>query len=337
MALINKDFSKYPKFRHNLWTQYKNEPDIYYLMFSGGEYKVPKEDAEKFIQIRSFCTGHNTINQIANKSGLSNEKVQSIVSSLNDIEMLHLPITDVDQLNEARICNTLIDACRIWRAQLSETHLLNKILSGNSNLQITQGWLLETYHYIKNFPEAIHAAYTACDNQELKAILYKYYREEVGHEKFIEQTLLKTGLTSEEVKTSIPLVSTRLIDFLLKELFALCPPSVLLVASIIEAAEADIKSKGEVIKNLKNYYDISEDTMEPYFKHVQIDINLGHEKLLINNIEYIKLIKPEQLHIVVNMIHDIKHAIDLQQLEIEHYYNRRGNYFPRQFVDFYAI
>ena len=49
-------------------------------------------------------------------------------------------------------------------------------------------------------------------------------------------------------------------------------------------------------------------------------------------------IRDEQtLHDIVNKLHDLKHAFDVQKLEIEHYYARKGNYVPRQFVDFFAV
>jgi hypothetical protein len=124
---------------------------------------------------------------------------------------------------------------------------------------------------------------------------------------------------------------------LIKIALLILPPTVLLVASIIEASEIDIEQKDVVIRELQKHYGFETDTMAPYFTHVKVDIDLGHEQLLANNIEFIKLIPAELLHNITNNIHDIKHAFDLQQLEIEHYYGKRGNYFPRQFVDFYAI
>lgn len=40
---------------------------------------------------------------------------------------------------------------------------------------------------------------------------------------------------------------------------------------------------------------------------------------------------------ILNMIHDIKHAFDLQKLEIIEYYSHVGNYFPRQKVDYFGV
>lgn len=336
MTRLIKDFNIYPKFRHNLWVRLEEEKDFYYLTFSKGLYKVPKEDAENFIRIRSFCTGHNTREEIAKKSGFSKEKVAEIVNSLTEVDMLHLPAGELSSVSINQKTETLLDACRIWREQIGETHLLNKILKGEANKFIVQGWLLETYHYIKFFPDTLLAAHNACEHEGLKSLLYKYHKEEKGHEKFIENTLIRTGLTSTEVQSSIPLVSTRLIKFLLEELFKLCPASVLLVASIIEAAEADFEQKNRLMQEFQKHYGFNRDVMEPYFKHVEVDIGLGHEKLLANNLKYLDLIPSELLHEVTNKIHDIKHAFDLQQLEIEYYY-KLGNYLPRQFVDFFGI
>ena len=79
------------------------------------------------------------------------------------------------------------------------------------------------------------------------------------------------------------------------------------------------------------------DMLNPFFDHVEIDSKLGHHQLLQNNINLLEEINPLHLHDVVNKLHDIKHAFDLQKLEIKDYYDKTGNYLPRQYVDFFAI
>ncbi len=337
MIVKNKDFHKFPKFRHNLWTKHQNKDGLYYLVVSNGIYEVPESDAEDFLQIRSHCTGYNTIEKIAKESNYSKKRVGEIVSSLSEADILHLPVKHMQEVTQDNIRNTLLDAVRIWRDQLAETHIVNDIINNNVDKNVLTGWLLESYHYVKNFPSALYNAYENCDDETFKPILYNYYQQECGHEIFVLRCLLKLGLSEAEVKNSIPLVSTRLIDLLLKELFCYSPYSVLLIASVIEASEFDIDSAQDISSKLNKHYGVPLDLLDSYFTHIKVDVEMGHEKLLKENIDYIDKISADKIHEIVNKIHDIKHAFDVQKLEIKDYYSHKGNYMPRQYVDFFAI
>ena len=171
----------------------------------------------------------------------------------------------------------------------------------------------------------------------MQKILRQYAQEEKGHEEFIIQSLLKGGVCREEIEQSIPLVSTRTIDLLMRELFELEPCSALLVARIIEATEFNEQEAEEFKRATLKHYALNHETFDPFFEHVRVDAELGHAELLEKHIDLVELKSPSNLHVLVNKLHDLKHAFDLQKLEIKDYYSHVGNYFPRQFVDFFAI
>ncbi|TAK74622.1 MAG: hypothetical protein EPO11_06625 [Gammaproteobacteria bacterium] len=336
MELTEKDFKVFPKFRHNLWTSYEDVPDMTCLTVSHGVYEVPTEEASKFLKIRSFCTGYNNIVGIAEKSKIPIDEIQSIVDSLIEIDALHLPFKPLEILTKQEIIYTLDAATKIWSEQLYDTHISRDIFLGKTSKNVVIGWLLETYHYVKSFPDALEIASNHAGGK-LKEILIEYTKQEKGHEWFILQSLLKAGLSKQEIENSIPLISTRTIDFLFKELFSLEPCAVLLVARIIEAEDFDVNSANEVAKILYEIHGFPIDMLKSFFDHVEVDSKLGHHQLLENNLKLLEEINPCRLHDIVNKLHDIKHAFDLQKLEIKDYYDKIGNYLPRQYVDFFAI
>ena len=59
--------------------------------------------------------------------------------------------------------------------------------------------------------------------------------------------------------------------------------------------------------------------------------------ILDNNKHLISFANKNDVSDILNRIHDIKHAFDLQKLEIKDYYSHEGNYFPRQKVDFFGV
>jgi len=67
-------------------------------------------------------------------------------------------------------------------------------------------------------------------------------------------------------------------------------------------------------------------------------VALGHSKLLEDNLELFSVAEPGALDRIVDKMHDLKHAFELQSSEIKSYYgNLSGMYFPRQPMTFSAL
>ena len=168
--------------------------------------------------------------------------------------------------------------------------------------------------------------------------MIKYANEERHHNVYVLKTLKNLGVKEEEVKSSTPLLSTRLVGFIMRELFKLSPSSVLLMAALVEAVDIDEKHIKRFHEKMKKYYDVPDDAFKPYFDHQEIDIKLGHANLLKNNLHLLKFKNLEIRDLIVNNLHDLKHAFDLMGIEIEDYYKElNGKYFPRQPIFYDAI
>jgi pyrroloquinoline quinone (PQQ) biosynthesis protein C len=326
----------YPKLRENVW-HIDPQQETAVLITSRQTFAVPTERALQFLQMRSYCTGWHSIDSIADRSGFSSDDVNAILDSLAPAGIVYSDSDRGDTVSHDEVCDVLVRACRIWSAELQLSYIGNEFSAGHLPKPVLIGWLLEMYHYIRDFPVAIeHGARHA--SGRLKALLTKYAAQETGHEGFVLQSLVNLGMSAREVETSIPLLSTRLIGFLMRELFELAPSATLLVAAVIEAqgfAEAQIDS---FKVSLDAHYGIGLHALDPYFEHQKIDVDMGHATLLSENLDLVQIDDRSTLDQVVNKIHDLKHAFDLQGLEIKAYYTTlNGKYFPRQPVDFEAI
>ena len=193
------------------------------------------------------------------------------------------------------------------------------------------------FHYISDFPEAIAHAVQLADGP-LKALLTKFANEERGHEEFVVRTLVNLGLSREEIETSHPMLSTRMIGIVMRELFELAPSSVLLLAALVEAQEFDEVQIGMFKQKLDEHYGMGVHALDPYFDHQRIDVDLGHAQMLEDNLHLLRISGRECAGKVVNKLHDVKHAFDLQGMEIRQYYcNLNGKYIPRQPISLDSI
>jgi hypothetical protein len=242
----------------------------------------------------------------------------------------------LDNLSRKALIEKLNNSTKIWSKQFASNHISQEIFLGNTSRHIVIGWLLETYHFIKSFPSALEVASNHAHG-ELKTLLTEYTRQEEGHEWFLLQCLLKAGLSKQDVEFSAPLVSTRSIEFLMKELFAIEPASALLVAHIVEEKNFDQEYMTIIARTLHDRHGFAIDMLKPFFDHISIDDMLGHHDLLKNNLKLLDEINPHNLHDILCKLHDIKLAFELQKMEIKDYYDKSINYIPKQHVDFFSI
>lgn len=196
------------------------------------------------------------------------------------------------------------------------------------------------YHYIKDFPFAIESAANMAEmtDPELAKELRKYSSEEIEHEVFVLDTLVNIGIPAPQVETSEPLPSTKLIAYMMRDMFKKEPLSVFLMAALVEAQEFDEENISEFQREIERIYSLPKDSLAPYFKHQEIDNGLGHSELLSRNISRFKDTDQSKIDSMINKLHDLKHAFELQSLEIKNYYtDLQGKYFPRQPVNYSSI
>ncbi|MGB7196642.1 MAG: iron-containing redox enzyme family protein [Collimonas pratensis] len=333
-----KTLFNYPRLRENLWQVQADSPHSYVETLDS-EYQVPTDQALAFLPIRSHCTGYNSLAEIEQRSGVPETDVLSILLCLAQagITLPGKALSAAPDVTPELVRDKLQRISAIWSRELSREFVANELLGGDLPKTVLLGWLLEMYHYVRDFPQAIaHGA--ACASGELQHLLARYAAEETGHENFVLQTLVNLGLKEEEVKESRPLVSTRLIAFLLRELFELEPAAVLLVAAVVEAQDVPADKLDEFQARLEYRHALPAGAMKPYFQHQAIDASLGHSQLLAENIKLFQVHDIETLDKIVDKLHDLKHAFELQSQEIKMYYGElTGKYFPRQAVTFSTL
>jgi hypothetical protein len=287
--------------------------------------------------MRTYCNGHHAVEDIAARSGLPMERVEAILDALDAMEILYRPVYPDGAAPVEDVQAKFLTICQIWADELVESYIGNEFARGELPKEALIGWLLEMYHYIKDFPLAIaHAAQHATG--KLKKVLSRYANEEKHHDVFVLKTLENLGLSRAEIEASTPMLSTRLIGFLMRELFELEPAAVLMMAALLEAQEVSEDAIGGFIQQLVDCYQIEPSAFDPYFEHQRIDVGLGHAELLANNLDLVQITDLKRLDLITNKLHDLKHAFDLQGIEIRDYYTLlEGKYIPRQPVHFTSI
>jgi hypothetical protein len=327
--------SEFPQLRENIW-HINADHDKALLVTSDARFEVDTPDALKFVKMRSHCTGHHSIEEIARRSELTPPEVGAILSSLAEANVL-LPQSTVRRPSAEEVRGVFQRVCEIWSEELRLSYVGNLVVQTPASPTVVIGWLLEMYHYISDFPAALQFAAERAQGA-LKPLLTKYAAEERGHEKFVLQTLVNLGLSPLEVTGSAPLVSTKAIAFLMRDLFECEPAAALLMAALVEAPDYDVAQIAAYKARMTELYGFPPETFDPYFAHQRVDFELGHARLLAENAHFLEVTEVERLDTIMDRLHDLKHGFDLQSLEISNYYGAlNGKYFPRQKMRYAAI
>lgn len=319
-----------PRLRENVWQVTPGEP-VAFVETSDGCYEIATEQALAFLRIRPHCTPHNSVAEIAARSDVPVPAVAAMLASLGTIGLTGnaSPRPVIERLNRI---------VALWSNELARDFVGNALIEEELPRTVLIGWLLETYHYVRDFPDAIAAAAALAPEGKLRRLLERYADEERGHECFVLETLENIGLSRREVIESRPLVSTRMIGLLMRDLFAAAPASVLLMAALVEAQELPEDGADGAQALIETRYDLPKAALAPYFRHQSIDSQLGHQQLFEDNLDCFDIDDPATLDLVIDKLHDLKHGFDLQGLEIRHYYGAGdGAYLPRQPMSFGAI
>src|SRR5262245_17563283 len=110
-----------PKLRENVWHVYPDS-DVANLITPQMVYNVPAYAANAFLRMRSFCTGHNSIAEIARKSHLSVEDVIDCLNSLRPSGIVYEPDEPDRELTRDEIRELLVKVSQVWANELKMSY-----------------------------------------------------------------------------------------------------------------------------------------------------------------------------------------------------------------------
>lgn len=326
-----------PKLRENVW-RIRPDAAASELETLQGVFEVETARALEFMRVRSHCTPHNSLDVIATRSGVSRERVVADLFSLIEPAVLVGPGRhDSAAASATQVAGVLMAAASLWGRELSATLIANRLCEEIQPRSMLQGWLLEMYHYVADFPAAIQFAANIAEG-ELRDLLHRYAAEERGHEKFVLRSLELIGLSSAEVQGSRPLASTRAVMLMMRSLFSIHPATVLLMAHMVEASEAPHEDLRQLRRKIEFRQQLPPDSLAPIFEHQAIDASLGHQTLLSRHCHLLPTGPRALLDEIVGGLHDLKHMFELQTLEVQAYYRELGGKFlPPQPVNYESL
>jgi hypothetical protein len=326
-----------PRLRENVW-YIDPKADLALLVTGAGRFEVPVADALSFLRLRSHCTGHVSLAEIARRAAVPHEQVLSVLSTLAEIGVVYPADTSHSvPPSLAEVHSRLLRAVHIWREELRCTTLCNELVAGRLPTQILVGWLLEQYHLLRYLPAAFALA-AGRAHGELQSALLGQADARASHADYVAAALINIGLSRAEVERSVPLLTTRLLCFQLRELLELAPSGAFILEAVAGGQSLDADQVLALRARLGTHYMLPADALEPWFDQQQLEARVADSEIAARHVHLIEIDELSQLDALCNHIHDIRHAFDLLALEVKDYHGAlQGKYVPRQPVDFSSL
>lgn len=259
----------------------------------GGELLVESSDCSYRFGGQSAATmsavlprldGASTVEDLSRYLGISPDEICAHLDVLAADEL----VLDASAAYEARSTGDFLDAyfreCRFRAREIFVQPFWDILMSGRATRSLVLGWGMEFYHYVEGANEHMAAGVAHCRRDpELRRWMAEHYAEEYNHSEIFLQGLISCGLDREQVLEASPLPSTRALINYLTELASSDTMAYAGAFGVMQAAGEDTthESINRLYDELSGFYPFAVGLFDAIRKHALIDVDLGHQTLLL--------------------------------------------------------
>lgn len=292
----------------------------------------------KFLEVKSLLDGRHTINEIADRTGVSVPEISRMVEDLSDMGILRSPGTNVQPLIPVKeFTEKVKSSCIMWQRQIGYHRLFSLLLSKDVRKEVFTGYLLESYHYVHSAQKHIATAISHCKTDPWREMLVDYFVEEYDHGKLYLDSLEKMGFRREDIINAHPIIGTMSLINMLCEIGRSSTLGYLACTSLFEANKEDFAEAKSKLEYVARQYGIDANSLAGIISHMEEDIKLDHKSILEEALAETEMIEVEEAHYAVNCLHDLKHSFDQFHDQILQYYGDISSYIPRLKVDYFSL
>ncbi|SDH86818.1 Pyrroloquinoline quinone (PQQ) biosynthesis protein C [Alteribacillus persepolensis] len=328
---------KYPRLRHCTLIEKEDTNSI--LMIVGSNYFEIDEEMgsrEKFLEVKSYFDGRHSIKEISNLTEVSEEDLISIVTEFEEMGLLRSE-ESVHLIKKEDFINQIEESCIMWAQQIGYHRLFGQIESGEARKEVFQGYILETYHYVKSARKHISTALAHCTNDHHEELLTDFFNDEYNHYPLMLESLERMGIPKDRVESAHPIIGTMSLINMLCEIGRQSTLAYIACTSLFEAREEDFEQSKTSLERLAEAAGFKASDVAPVIEHMRGDVEADHNSLLEEALADIEYINAEEAHFAVNCLHDLKHSFDQFHDQILEYYSDISNYIPRLKVDYFSL
>lgn len=161
-------------------------------------------------------------------------------------------------------------------ASLPESTLLKNINANSLDKKLIMGLFIEEFHITYRFVEIITPMLSKRLNEHLRSKMFRYFKEEVGHEKLEQKICLSIGLTKKDLYNSCPLPLTQALVDAFTFIANSDPTAFVLSIMLAEGRMGEISPLHDMLDEAMKD---NEDYQKVASAHIDINKNMNHTSL----------------------------------------------------------
>jgi hypothetical protein len=250
-------------------------------------------------------------------------QLTDFVSYCAEQGLLQRTSADYETISGPKFAEYLKQCFRALNDEMFSHELWQRLAAGKAGATLVDGWLIETFFFIKGANARLPNAVANCAHDGLRNTLLHHYLEEWDHYGFFKQALELRGLDFERIEARGPLPATKAVMLMARKAGRENSLGYLACSGLLESTGSDSGKAREFYGAIAEHYD-SRGTgfVAPMLKHIDLDEKFEHGDLMAEALETIELVSRREADEVVNTLRTFKETLLQWFDETVDYYSR---------------
>jgi hypothetical protein len=256
---------------------------------AGDTYRITGIDPAVALRFLSCCNGSRSIADICKRTSIPLDIAGAIIDTCRDTELLYVDLPPLAHIPADEFLEILRRRYAIWNTELFSQPLWRFLPWGKAKPSLVDGWLLESYHFIRGAAARLAYAASLSHDERVTPYFLDHHLEEYDHFRFFEDALRRRNVTFEN---SVPLPSTEAIINFARMAARRGPLHYMACSGLLESSGSDTARAVEFYRMIATHYDAARSGFtEPLLAHVLLDQEYQHGSIcsrILGNFDHIE-------------------------------------------------
>lgn len=221
-----------------------------------------------------------------------------------------------------QVAELLQELYREWNNSLFSHPLWASLADGSAPISLVDGWLIESYHFIRGANARLCYAAAYAQDQRLQAIFAKHYVEEYDHYKYFADSLARRNIDAERVDVAGPLASTTAVMNMARRAARIDSLAYAACSGLLESTGSDSSRARDFYGAVCEHFDSAgSGFVEPMLRHVDLDEEFEHGSVMVEVFDPIPYIAADRADTIVATISLFEETLRLWFTDIQNTYS----------------
>lgn len=244
------------------------------LEADGCAYEITGVDPAVAFRFLSGCDGRSSTEEICRREGVAPDLAAVVIAACGESGLLCPDLPARATIPAGLFRDILRRRYAAWNVEMFSQPLWRFLPAGKASPGLVDGWLLESYHFIRGAAARLSYATSLCHDERVMPYFLDHHLEEYNHHEFFEEALRRRKVAFAQ---TTPLPSTEAIINFARMAARRGPLHYMACSGLLESSGSDAARAVEFYNALTVSYDgEGSGFVEPLLEHVLLDAAYGH-------------------------------------------------------------